>query len=123
MKKFIAALLIIMLSATVAQARPAQNNPHRGGGYHQKAPVVVKEKRSKGDVWAASLISGVAGYVIGSNVSSSQNYVYAAPSYSTTTTIVRNNEPNCVTTYDRWAGTTTTTCRSTPQYDNVVIIR
>ncbi|MDD4556095.1 MAG: hypothetical protein PHE89_02020 [Alphaproteobacteria bacterium] len=125
MKKILLALLIVMFSTNIAIARPMHNNnPHRGGGYHQKAPVVIKEKRSKGDVWATGLISGIAGFVIGSNLSSSQNYYVDTPRYNSTTTIIKTNpEPNCVTNYDRWNGTTTTTCRSTPQYNNVVIVQ
>lgn len=124
MKKFIVTLLIVILSATSAYARPTRYNPHQGHGYHQNnnRPVVIREKSHRSDVVATGIISGIAGFVIGSNLSNSNNYYYNNSDYGSTT-IVDRRDADCTTIYNRRQGTKTTTCRSRPQYDNVVIIQ
>lgn len=82
-------------------------------------PIIVNNYKKHNDgALIAGTIMGLAGFVIGSNYNSQGTY-YQNTSYNN----IPYQEPNCTTVYDRYSGTTTTTCKAQPQYSNTIIIQ
>ena len=115
MKKILLACLMIAFAAANAEARPMPRQPvHRPPVHH----TTVVNKRHSSDYLALGLVTGLIGLAVGTQIA------YPQPVYVAEPAPLPAAPANCVTTVDRYNGTTTTTCYNNPQpVREVVYIR